>query len=282
MSRQKASSKPSTEAWRETEMNTKTLVAVAMAATLLSTNSIRAQFGPPPTQTDPNLEPRASAPVDLTGTWVAPVMEDWRWRMVTPLKGDAASIPMRGSARAEIDSWDPARDEAAGLECKGYGAPAIMRHPGRIRIEWDGDETLVIEKDFGMQTRRLYFNPPAQGAPTRQGHSVARWDGGLVSPSPGLGFLGTGARLGTRSKTLIVETSNLLPGYLRKNGIPHSAQAKMTEYFDTFTAIDGTQWFTITTIVDDPEYLSIPFVTTTDYKREADDSGWNPEPCSAY
>lgn len=263
-------------------MRTKFLVTTAIAASMLAGEFALAQFGPPPAP-DPNEAPRERAPVDLTGYWVAPVMEDWRWRMLTPLKGDAASIPTRPSARAAIDSWDPAADEAAGLECKGYGAAAIMRLPGRIRIEWEGDETLVIEKDYGMQTRRLHFDPPAPGAPSRQGHSVAHWERGLQGgPAAGLGFLGTGPRLGETSKTLIVETTNLLPGYLRKNGIPQSDQATITEYFDTFTSIDGAEWFTITTIVDDPVYLAIPFVTTTDYKREPDDSGWNPEPCSAY
>ena len=231
--------------------------------------------GPPPT-------PQAGAPVDLAGYWVAPVMEDWRWRMVTPLKGDAASIPVRSMAREIIDNWDPASDEAAGLECKAYGAPGLMRLPGRIRISWENDSTLQIEKDYGMQTRVFQFDPAEPGEASLQGHSVARWDGGVGRGPGGLGFLGTGPRVGTRSNTLIVETSNLLAGYLRKNGIPFSDQTRVTEYFDAFTAVDGAEWFTITTIVDDPVYLAIPFVTTTDYKREADDSGWNPEPCSAY
>jgi hypothetical protein len=32
--------------------------------------------------------PRDTAPFDLTGYWTAVVTEDWRWRMVTPQKGD--------------------------------------------------------------------------------------------------------------------------------------------------------------------------------------------------
>lgn len=225
---------------------------------------------------------REAAPVDLTGYWVAPVMEDWRWRMVTPLKGDAASIPMRASARPIIESWDPAADEAAGLACKAYGAAGLMRLPGRLHIEWQDDNTLRIDKDYGEQARLLQFSPGPPGAASRQGHAVAHWDTGLPLGPAGLGFLGTGPRVGTRSKTLIVETSRLLPGYLRKNGIPYSEQTTVTEYFDTYTAIDGTEWFTITTVVEDPVYLAFPFVTTTDYKREPDGSKWSPEPCSAY
>jgi hypothetical protein len=262
-------------------MKAKLVIASTIAILALAGETAPAQFGPAPPP-NPNDAPRELAPADFTGTWVAPVMEDWRWRMVTPLKGDASNLPIWRSALEEIASWDPARDEAQGLECKGYGAANIMRLPGRIKVSWEDDETLVIEKDYGMQTRRLHFNPSAPGAPNRQGYSIAQWEAGVAPPPGGINFLGTGARLGTQSKTLVVETTNLLSGYLRKNGIPHSADATMTEYFDTFTAIDGSEWFTITTIIDDPEYLAIPLVLSTDYKREPDDSGWNPEPCSAY
>lgn len=226
--------------------------------------------------------PREAAPVDLTGQWVAPIMEDWRWRMVTPLKGDAASIPLRPEARAVVDAWDPTRDEGAGLACKAYGAPGLMRLPGRVRIEWENEHTLRIEKDYGMQTRYLHFDNREAAEPSRQGNSAARWDPGLPAGPGGLGFLGSADRVGTLSRTLIVETSGLLPGYLRKNGIPYSDQTRITEYFDAFTADNGSEWFTITTIVADPVYLAIPFVTTTDYKREADRSSWDPLPCSAH
>jgi hypothetical protein len=202
--------------------------------------------------------------------------------MVTPLKGDSASIPVTAAARDAIETWDPARDEAEGLECNAYGAAGLMRLPGRIRISWEDDQTLRIDKDYGMQTRMLYFDPPAPAAPSLQGHSVAQWDPGIGPAPAGVGFLGTRPRAGTRSKTLIVATANLLPGYLRKNGVPYSDQTTMTEYFDTFTAVDGTEWFTITTVIDDPVNLAVPFVVTTDYKRTPDDSGWDPVPCTAY
>ena len=61
----------------------------------------------PPRAPAPATSARDAAPVDLTGYWVSPVMEDWRWRMVTPLKGDAASVPVNAAARAVIDAWDP-------------------------------------------------------------------------------------------------------------------------------------------------------------------------------
>src|SRR5580704_16310716 len=107
--------------------------------------------GPPPT-------PRAAAPVDFTGYWVSVVTEDWRWRMVTPIKGDFASIPLNADGRKLGNAWDPAADEASGDQCKSYGAAAIMRVPGRLHITWADDNTLKIEADSGTQTRLLHFS----------------------------------------------------------------------------------------------------------------------------
>jgi hypothetical protein len=226
---------------------------------------------------------RSAAPADLTGYWVSVVSEDYRWRMVTPLKGDAASVPITDAARKIVDAWDPEKDEAAGLQCKAYGAAGIMRIPGRLHITWQDDNTLKIETDSGTQTRLLHFvaTKPANTQPSWQGYSVARWDPG-VGPAPGgLGFVGTGPRVGTQSRSLEVVTTNLIPGYLRKNGVPYSARTSVTEYYDRFGEPNGEEWFTVTTIVTDPEYLAVPFVTTTDFKKESDGSRWNPTPCSA-
>src|ERR1700758_242784 len=113
--------------------------------------------GPPPTA-------KASAPIDITGYWVAFVTEDWRFRMVTPRKGDYQAVPMTPEARKIADAWDPAADEAAGNQCKSYGAAAIMRLAARFHITWQDDNTLRVESDAGTQTRLFHFNSPA-GAP---------------------------------------------------------------------------------------------------------------------
>ena len=110
----------------------------------------RAPAAPPPRR-------KAAAPVDLTGYWVSVITEDWRWRMVTPAKGDYASMPINAEAKKIADAWDPAKDEAAGEQCKSYGAPAIMRVPGRLHITWQDDNTLKVETDAGTQTRLFHF-----------------------------------------------------------------------------------------------------------------------------
>jgi len=250
----------------------------ALCGTLIAA----AALGQPPPRAPP-ASARAGAPVDLTGYWVSPVMEDWRWRMVTPLRGDAASVPVNAAARAVIDAWDPAKDEAAGDECKAYGAPALLRIPGRLRIRWVDDDTLEIQADAGEQTRTLRFGAPAGagGSPSRQGDSRAAWSYLAARPGPRGIPLGMAPGQNAPSRTLEVATNRLLPGYLRKNGIPYSEQTTVMEYFDRFTEPDGTEWFTVTTIVTDPVYLGLPFVTTTDFRKERDGSKWQPRPCTA-
>ena len=80
--------------------------------------------GPPPTGT-------AGAPIDLTGNWVSVVTEDWRWRMVTPPKGDYASVPINTEAQEGRRRLGPGDDETAGKACKAYGAAGLMRQPRR-------------------------------------------------------------------------------------------------------------------------------------------------------
>jgi len=221
---------------------------------------------------------RESAPIDLTGNWVSIVTEDYRWRMVTPLKGDSASVPINAEGRKIVNAWDPAKDEAAGLQCKAYGAPALMRIPGRLRISWADANTLKIEADAGTQTRLLHFVSSTPGAASWQGFSLAKWE---VPPGRltrgGLGL----AIEGTESKSLEVSTTQLRAGYLRKNGVPYSEKAALSEYFDLFKEPNGEEWLTVTTVVTDPIYLAVPFVTTTDFKRESDGSKFDPSPCSA-
>src|SRR5215471_16853235 len=231
--------------------------------------------GPPPT-------PKAAAPVDFTGYWVSVVTEDWRWRMVTPIKGDFAGIPLTPEGRKLGDGWDPAKDEAGGNQCKAYGAPALLRIPGRLHITWQDDNTLRIDADQGTQTRLLHFGgtAPASEPASWQGSSVAQWEKpvrGSGSPQSGLGA----TREGANGRSLEVVTTHLRPGYLRKNGPPYSANAVLKEYFDLSNERNGDTWVVVTSILEDPQYLTEPFVTSTNFKKEGDGAKWSPIPCSA-
>jgi hypothetical protein len=218
--------------------------------------------------------------VDLTGYWVSIVTEDWRWRMQTPAKGDFAGVPLNRAARAIGAAWDPAKDEAEGNQCKAYGAAAIMRVPGRLRITWADDNTLKIDTDAGTQTRLLRFAPGPPAQPSFQGDSLAKWEGIQRGPgTPDFLPIGLNPREGTRGRSLEVVTTNLRPGYLRKNGVPYSARTTVREYFDLSNERNGDTWFVVTTIVEDPQYLTTPFVTSTNFKKQTDATGWSPTPC---
>lgn len=230
---------------------------------------------------------RATAPLDLTGQWVSIVTEDWRWRMMTPAKGDAPGIPLNAEGVRVLNQWDLGRDNAGGqaTQCKAYGAAGLMRIPLRVRVSWQDDMTLKLESDAGQQTRlfRFYTSPVpprATGRPTRQGQSAASWE----LRTTGVPLLAPPAAAGrgpAQKGSLKVVTTNLLAGYTRKNGVPYSADTLLTEYFDRHEDF-GSEYFTVMTIVDDPTYYVSPFVTTTTFKRERDVSKWRPQPCETW
>jgi hypothetical protein len=231
--------------------------------------------GPPP---GPPPVPKAAAPIDLTEYWVSLITEDWRFRMVTPPKGDYTSVPVNAEGRKVADAWDPAKDEASGEQCKAYGAAGIMRLPTRLHITWQDDNTLKLETDAGTQTRMFRFGAPQSQGGDWQGVSTATWD----RPGSPFGFpFGLGARGGPVGGSLKVVTTKMKPGYLRKNGVPYSANAVLTEYYDRFDVPGGDSLLVVITEVNDPMYLSAPFWTSTHFKKQSDASGWNPTPCSA-
>jgi hypothetical protein len=247
-------------------MKLKTLLALRISVVLLLTFGAKqalAQFGgPPPGPTGPA---RDAAPIDLTGQWVSIVTEDWRFRMVVPPRGDYPGLPLNAAARAAAAEWDPDRDAADGLACKAYGAAGIMRIPTRLRIDWDDDSTLEIRTDAGRQTRQLQFSatPSRDGAGDWQGVSVAEWERHGRSGNGNLKVITTGMRA----------------GYFRKNGVPYSEDAVLTEYYDLLVQHDGSEWLVVLSILDDPTYFSQPLVTSTNFRREEGSAGWNPTDC---
>jgi hypothetical protein len=255
------------------------VIAIIGSSMALSAQQGGRAGGPP----QPPQTPQAAAPIDLTGNWVSVVTEDWRWRMVTPPKGDFASVPLNAEGTKVGNSWDPATDGS----CLAYGAAGLLRNPTRVRITWENDSTLKLETDAGVQTRRLVFgSTPAPTARSLQGYSVAEWEiagGGRGGQGGGGGRGGGqgGPPPGERRGNLKVTTTMMSAGWLRKNGVPYSENATMTEYFDRFPAPNGDEWFAVTTIVSDAKYLNQDFVTSTHFKKEADGSKWAPKPCKS-
>ena len=251
-------------------------LCVLTLSTTLAAQPPQGRGGPPPTG-------RAGAPVDLTGTWVSVVTEDWEARMVTPAKGDYTTIDqvMTPQARKVADSWQPSMDG----RCEAYGIGGVMRQPGRLRISWQDDTMLKIETDAGSQTRLLRVLAPgsnvgtsASAARTLQGYSVAEWQRGGGQQDAFLGR-GVGAGGAQRWGGLKVVTTNMLAGWLRPNGVPYGEGATVTEHFTRFTHPVAGDWFVVTTVVEDPQYLTGPFITSSNFKKEPNDSKFRPTPC---
>ncbi len=228
----------------------------------------------------PPQSPQVMAPIDLTGYWVSVVNEDWRFRMVMPPPGDYQGVPMTPAAVKVADAWDPAKDEAAGDQCKAYGAPALLRVPEHLHFTWPDERTLRLDTDAGMQIRLFHFGdwkPPA-GPPTLQGDSVAVWEfprgRGNAEADPNL--------LPPQGRgSLKVTTSHLKAGYLRKNGVPYSENAALAEYYDMLKERNGDVMLVVTIVTTDPQYLREPFIITSHFKKQANDAGWKPTPCSS-
>jgi len=241
----------------------------------------RGRGGPP---AGPPQPARAAAPVDVTGYWVSLIVDEWRFR-VTPQKGDIPYLPLNARARELANAWDPDKDKTEGNECRAYGAVGVMQRPGRLHITWQDDNTLKIDTDAGTQTRLLHFGPMAAqaGEPTWQGYSTATWqiNGRSLIDTGGTGFVPINRVQGTagRSGTLRVVTTNMKPGYIRKNGVPYSDKAVLTESYVLLQGQQNDSYIALTATVEDPTYLTQPFVRTYTFKKMPDGSGWDPTPC---
>jgi hypothetical protein len=218
----------------------------------------------------PPQSAEAAAPIDLTGYWTSLITFDWRFRMVTPPPGDREAVPLTAAGMEIMNAWDPAKDTAAGEQCKSYGAPIIMRVPGHLHVTWQDEQTMQMEIDTGQQTRLFHFGRPQadRGAPSLQGYSAASWD-----------QQGRGA---AKWGQLKVTTNDLSPGYIRKNGIPYSDKTSVVEYFDLMPQqYQGETIMTVTSVVTDPVYLFQAFTTNDIFRKLPSGDGWKPTPCSA-
>jgi len=211
------------------------------------------------------------APFDITGNWVSIITEDWRYRILTGEAGDTQGYNLTELGTSIAESWDPDAEGASGESCKPYGAAGIMRQPTRLQISWQNNNVLKIETDAGMQTRLIKFGE------AQDEEGAGSWQG-ISNASLNLRRQGRGGQIVTG--TIEVETNGMRQGYLLRHGIPYSDQATMQEYFDVLIQDDGTEYLTVLSIVEDPVFLAAPAITSSNFRREIDDSKWDPSECS--
>lgn len=198
----------------------------------------------------------AAAQVDIAGEWVSEFSEDRVERIPGPDVGDYAGLPLNDAARLKADTWQASVQTLPERQCIPHPSPYSLRGPTNLRISADVDpvtqETVsyTIYGTFGRATRLVWMDGRPRPSPlaphTWAGFSTGRWEG----------------------SRLRIDTTHIKLGYLRRNGVPHSDLATMTEYL--WVRGDRLQ---ISSIVDDPVYLSEPLVRTTDFVRNPTQHG---------
>ena len=78
------------------------LVAIFVLGLSVASASAQGRGGAPA----PPKTAKQAAPIDVTGYWVAYITEDWRYRMMTPPKGDYRGVTLSADARKVADAWD--------------------------------------------------------------------------------------------------------------------------------------------------------------------------------
>lgn len=150
------------------------------------------------------------------------------------------------------------------------GAPPPTGQPGAV---------IDITGYWVSQTRLLHFGAwkAPGGEPTWQADTVASWQ--KQAQSRGFAPPQGGPKPGGGGNLKAV-TTHMKAGYLRRNGVPYSDGTILTEYFDR-VELEEVPYLILTSVVNDPQYLSDMFLTSEQFKREPDGSRWNPQPCKA-
>lgn len=197
------------------------------------------------------------AEADLTGYWDNIIQEDFGYRLAGPAVGDYSGLPINDAAKAIADKWDPEDGYKPENQCKMHGAAYIMRSPIRFFLEYENDVTISIKIELEMgRERKIYLDGrPAEGPPTEMGHSVGVWNGDMLT----------------------VTTTNMTEKYIRRNGVPNSEQAVMTEHL-----IRHNEYITLISIIEDPVYLTEPLIRSVSFRKRDDEFKWVRFDCEVY
>jgi glyoxylase-like metal-dependent hydrolase (beta-lactamase superfamily II) len=202
------------------------------------------------------LSSTALAQNEVAGDWDQPgggifgFQEEFVDRGGGPDLGDYAGLPINDALRYKASLYSPSWLTVPEHQCLPHPATYQYRSPGGLSIVKDYDpvtQRLVAYRLYGSYglARTVWMDgrphPPEQARHTYEGFSTGRWEG----------------------NRLVVETTHLKAGFLRRNGIAHSDRARMLEYF-----VRHDDYMSLVTAVDDPLYLEEPFVRSTDFRLD--------------
>jgi hypothetical protein len=187
--------------------------------------------------------------VDFSGDWTPLFHEDAPDRLPGPAFGDFSGMPLSDEGRMRGDSYDPNRiSVVTELQCRPHGADYSMRGLANLRITRGFDPSTQQVVSFntriafrGME-RTIWLDgrehPPEDALHTFQGFSTGVWNGDILE----------------------ITTTHQKVSYLRRNGIPASAERVATEHW-----ILNDNYLTVVTVIDDPVFLTEPWVHSQDW-----------------
>ena len=188
------------------------------------------------------------AQVDFTGEWAPRFYEDQPERVAGPELGDYLGLPITDAARMRADTWNAAIQTLPEWQCRPHSADYIWRGPSNLHIWKEVDpvtrEITAFHAEWLRSVDNIYYldgrpHPSANAAHTWGGFATAKWEGNMLT----------------------VTVTHLKEGYIRRNGVPRSDLASVTEHW-----IRHGNWLTVVTIVNDLVYLTEPFIRSTDYE----------------
>ncbi len=188
------------------------------------------------------------AQTDFSGEWAPRFWEDQPERVPGPELGDYLGIPISEAARMRADTWDASIQTLPEWQCRPHSADYIWRGPSNLTISKEVDpvsrEIVAFHAEWLRSVDRPIYldgrpHPPEDALHTWAGFSTGKWDGDVLT----------------------ITTTHLKEGYLRRNGLPRSDKATLTEHW-----MRNGEILTVMTIINDPVYLTEPFVRTTDYE----------------
>lgn len=205
----------------------------------------------------------AFAQIDMNGVWAPIFHEDQPERVPGPEVGDYAGLPINDAARARADAWDASLLTLPEHQCKPHPSTYGFRGVGNLRLRFDFDDAtqrlvkINTQIQWMEQKREIWMDgrphPPEYAPHTWQGFSTGRWDGPV----------------------LVVRTTHLKAGWMRRNGLALSDRATMEERF-----IRHGDFLTHVYMISDPVYLSEPLVKTNGFRLQLNGEV-QPYPCES-